>query len=111
MPTFSGYDRIDCRARSPRSSRSTTRSCPSSDSPFFIGFIEKNDHVAGATRIAFRVEPARMFELLLPRIGAHKVERSEDIATYPAIFFEDACGTKLEIVARPPAAPAAARPS
>lgn len=73
---------------------------------FFIGFIERRDHVPGLTRIAFRAGAGRMMELeaLLKRIGAKRVERSADLDEYPAIFFEDTCGTKLEIVARAPRA-------
>jgi catechol 2,3-dioxygenase-like lactoylglutathione lyase family enzyme len=69
---------------------------------FFIGFIERAGHEPGDTRIAFRVEPVRLEELeeLLERIGAQSVEPSEDMAAYPAIFFEDPVGTKLEIVVR-----------
>lgn len=69
---------------------------------FFIGFIERSDHISGSTRIAFRLDSARMFEIesLLARIGARNVERSEDLMAYPAIFFEDPAGTKLEVVAR-----------
>ena len=46
--------------------------------PCFVGFIERSDHVAGLTRIAFRVNPGRMMELepFLQRIGARNVERS-----------------------------------
>ncbi|HTU83411.1 MAG TPA: hypothetical protein VMF61_14855 [Candidatus Acidoferrales bacterium] len=73
--------------------------------PFFIGFIERRDHVPALTRIAFRVERERFDELesLLGRIGAVAIERSEDMSAYPAIFFEDPAGTKLELVARNPA--------
>lgn len=69
---------------------------------FFVGFIESRDHVSGATRIAFRVDRSRLIEIesLLPQIGARNVERSTDFEEYPAVFFEDPCGTKLEIVAR-----------
>ncbi|MBV8118089.1 MAG: hypothetical protein JOZ01_08925 [Candidatus Eremiobacteraeota bacterium] len=69
---------------------------------FFVGFIESPNHAPGATRIAFRVERARLLELegLLERIGARNVERSEDFEEYPAVFFEDPAGTKLEFVAR-----------
>ncbi|HEY5425289.1 MAG TPA: hypothetical protein VIJ77_01965 [Candidatus Tumulicola sp.] len=69
---------------------------------FFIGFIERHDHVPAMTRIAFRVDSSRMFELesLLPRLGARNLERSENLGAYPAIFFEDPAGTRLEIVAR-----------
>lgn len=69
---------------------------------FFMGIIERPDHVASATRIAFRVDRPRLLELeaLLPEIGARNVERDENFEDYPAIFFEDPAGTKLEIVAR-----------
>ena len=74
--------------------------------PCFFGLIERADHQPGYTRIAFRVGFDRMFELerLLERIGARNVERSEDLDSYPAVFFEDPQGTKLELVARRPAA-------
>jgi catechol 2,3-dioxygenase-like lactoylglutathione lyase family enzyme len=70
---------------------------------FFIGFIERHDHQAGFTRIAFRVEHDRLLELerVLQQAGARNIERSED-PSYPAIFFEDPAGTKLELVARAP---------
>ncbi|MGA8533255.1 MAG: hypothetical protein WB615_04015 [Candidatus Tumulicola sp.] len=69
---------------------------------FFVGFIERRDHVASATRIAFRLDRIRLMEVeaLLPAIGARNVERSADFEEYPAVFFEDPGGTKLEIVAR-----------
>ena len=70
-----------------------------------MGIIEKADHHPTHSRIAFRVTPESMLalEASLRKIGAAKVERSEDMDQYPAIFFEDAAGTKLEIVARLPA--------
>lgn len=69
---------------------------------FFIGIIERPDHVAGATRIAFRVSAARMREIesRLAAMGALNVERDDDIEAYPAIFFQDPAGTQLELVAR-----------
>jgi catechol 2,3-dioxygenase-like lactoylglutathione lyase family enzyme len=72
----------------------------------FIGFIERRDHAPSATRIAFRADIGRLAELerLLHELGAARVEWSEDFEAYPAIFFEDACGTRLEIVARAPRA-------
>ena len=72
--------------------------------PFFFGVIERADHETGLTRVAFRLERARMLELAdrLEPMGARRVERSEDPA-YPAVFFEDPLGTKLELVARRPA--------
>ena len=73
--------------------------------PFFFGLIERRDHEPGLTRIAFRVERARMLELerVLGAMGARNVERNEDLEAYPAVFFEDPGGTKLELVARRPA--------
>ncbi len=69
---------------------------------FFLGIIERQNHVPGDTRIAFRVERERFddLEALLHRIGAVAIERNPDMEGYPAIFFEDPAGTKLEIVAR-----------
>jgi len=71
---------------------------------FFMGIIEKPGHPPAHSRIAFRVTNERMLALesRLKEMGAAQVERSEDIEQYPAIFFEDAVGTKLEIVARLP---------
>lgn len=144
MPTFAGFDHIDCRVRSliavesfydllmpqlglPRKRYSYVDDAgewheasaehryntveyfeePQSDrATFFIGFIERADHVPAMTRIAFRVDGARISELesVLSRIGAIGVERSGDMDAYPAIFFDDPAGTKLEIVARTPRA-------
>jgi hypothetical protein len=69
---------------------------------FFMGLIERPDHVPGATRIAFRVARDRLIEIesFLREIGARNVERADDFEEYPAIFFEDPVGTRLEVVAR-----------
>ena len=69
---------------------------------FFMGIIERTDHVPALTRIAFRVERSRLVELesFLREIGGRNVERNDDFEEYPAIFFEDPAGTKLEVVAR-----------
>ena len=71
---------------------------------FFIGIIERPGHVPGSTRIAFRVSAERMYEIerRLGAMGARNVERDDDMEAYPAIFFEDPAGTKLELVARRP---------
>jgi catechol 2,3-dioxygenase-like lactoylglutathione lyase family enzyme len=66
----------------------------------FIGFIERADHVAGLTRIAFRVAELSPWRAMLEEIGARNIEMSEDMSLYPAIFFQDPAGTKLELVAR-----------
>jgi hypothetical protein len=70
--------------------------------PRFIGFIERGDHRPTDTRLAFRVRRERLEELrsLLERIGARQIEASDDMQAYPAIFFEDPAGTKLEFLGR-----------
>ena len=69
---------------------------------FFIGFIERDDHSPTLTRIAFRVESGTLpgWLTVLQEIGATKIEASENMEAYPAIFFEDPAGTKLELVSR-----------
>ena len=69
----------------------------------FIGFIEDPKMVPNLTRIAFRVlEPALdRWHSFLSSIGAVNIEWSAS-AEYPALFFEDPAGTKLEVVARRP---------
>jgi catechol 2,3-dioxygenase-like lactoylglutathione lyase family enzyme len=69
---------------------------------FFIGFIERPDHAPTLTRIALRVEDLSEWLPALQQIGAQNVEPSTDMDLYPAIFFEDPGGTKLELVARRP---------
>ena len=68
----------------------------------FIGFIEDRAMRPVSTRIAFRVERASLTGWLgvLVAMGARNVEPSADLDAYPAIFFEDAAGTRLEICAR-----------
>src|SRR5690348_11345192 len=65
----------------------------------FIGFIEDPQMQPVATRIAFRVTRGSLaeWERILRSIGAGHVELSADPEAYPAIFFEDACGTHLEL--------------
>lgn len=73
----------------------------------FIGFIEAPAMTPVFTRIAFRVGSATAVEAWatdLPAHGAQNVGRSEDMAGYPAVFFEDPAGTKLEICALNPKA-------
>lgn len=70
----------------------------------FIGFIEDRSTQPSRTRIAFRVErqALRGWEETLHSLGARNVECSADMTQYPAIFFEDPGGTKLEVCARNP---------
>lgn len=68
----------------------------------FIGFIEDSGMVPTLTRIAFRVgSPAELqrWHALLSGIGAVNIQWSAS-EEYPALFFEDPAGTKLELVAR-----------
>jgi hypothetical protein len=70
---------------------------------FFIGIIEDPAMQPTKTRIAFR-SPSRAaldrMSMRLQELGARNVELSEDMESYPAIFFEDAVGTRLELCAR-----------
>jgi len=71
---------------------------------FFIGFIEDAAMQPVGTRIAFRIAAGELDRWLkdLKTIGGCKIELSEEPVDYPAIFFEDPSGTKLELVARKP---------
>ncbi|MDQ6767355.1 MAG: hypothetical protein M3Z41_06055 [Candidatus Eremiobacteraeota bacterium] len=72
---------------------------------FFMGFIEDATMVPTLTRIAIRVaSPAELqrWHSLLSSIGALNIEWSASMEAYPALFFEDPAGTKLELVARRP---------
>ncbi len=71
---------------------------------FFIGFIEDAGMQPVRTRIAFRVAASELgrWGEDLTVMGACNLELSDEPAEYPAIFFEDPVGTKLELVARKP---------
>ncbi len=74
-----------------------------SGAPHFIGFIEDTSMTPTKTRIAFRVASPKQLEPLavfLTEIGAKNVELSSDMENYPAVFFEDPAGTRLELCAR-----------
>ena len=71
--------------------------------PAFIGFIEDPQMTPTLTRIAFRVRDRAelaAWHRFLAEIGAQNVEPSGDMENYPAIFFEDPAGTRLEVCAR-----------
>lgn len=73
--------------------------------PAFMGVIEDLQMQPTMTRIAFHVPDAKLLEewhRFLREIGARNVELSEEMQKYPAIFFEDPAGTKLEVCARLP---------
>jgi hypothetical protein len=75
--------------------------------PRFIGFIEDPAMRPVGTRIAFAlasVAELEAWEARLREIGAPALERSEDMSAYPALFFEDPAGTRLELCARRPRA-------
>lgn len=68
----------------------------------FLGIIEDPAMTPAKTRVAFRVasEAALAFwQGRLTEIGAARVE-GETTGPYPALFFEDPCGTRLELCAR-----------
>ena len=70
---------------------------------FFIGIIEDQAMEPTKTRIAFRLQSRGALDRMkvrLHELGARRIEPSEDMEAYPAIFFEDAVGTKLEVCAR-----------
>jgi catechol 2,3-dioxygenase-like lactoylglutathione lyase family enzyme len=70
---------------------------------FFIGVIEDPSMRPTATRVAFRIaNRAELdgWERDLVSLGAVQVEPSADMEAYPAIFFEDPAGTRLELCAR-----------
>ena len=70
----------------------------------FIGIIEEPATQLTMTRIAFRVgsiADVERYARELPSYGALHVELSADMRAYPAVFFEDPGGTKLELCARP----------
>ena len=73
----------------------------------FIGFIEDPAMKPTSTRIAFRVRSVTDLDRwveFLRGIGACNIEPSSSYTDYPAVFFEDPAGTKLEVVARKPGA-------
>jgi catechol 2,3-dioxygenase-like lactoylglutathione lyase family enzyme len=73
---------------------------------WFVGFIEDAGMIPTATRIAFALDAEANLpgiEPLVRAAGGRIVEWSID-AGYPALFFEDPAGTRLEICARRPRA-------
>ncbi len=71
---------------------------------WFVGFIESPGMVPTATRIAFaldREDDLAAVEPLVRDAGGLVVEWSSEV-DYPALFFEDPAGTRLEICARRP---------
>lgn len=71
---------------------------------WFVGFIENPGTKPTATRIAFALKDEAdllPIELLIDNAGGRIIEWTDD-DTYPALFFEDPVGTRLEICARRP---------
>jgi catechol 2,3-dioxygenase-like lactoylglutathione lyase family enzyme len=71
----------------------------------FIGIIEDRHMTPVLTRIAFRIASEAelgTWQERLASMGARNIEPSAS-PDYPALFFEDPCGTKLELCARRPA--------
>ena len=67
----------------------------------FIGIIEEGTAQPARGRIAFAVDAQTLEEWhgVLLELGAREIERSDD-DSYPALFFTDPVGTRLEICAR-----------
>jgi catechol 2,3-dioxygenase-like lactoylglutathione lyase family enzyme len=68
----------------------------------FFGVIEEVSAQPSRSRVAFTVPEAELDEWAraLPEIGAREVERGDP--DYPAVFFTDPLGTRLEVCARRP---------
>jgi hypothetical protein len=68
--------------------------------PHFIGIIEETSAQAARGRIAFAVDADTLddWERFLSEIGAREIERGDP--EYPALFFTDPLGTRLEVCAR-----------
>lgn len=68
--------------------------------PHFIGIIEESSAQAARGRIAFAVDADTLdeWERFLSEIGAREIERGDP--DYPALFFTDPLGTRLEVCAR-----------
>jgi catechol 2,3-dioxygenase-like lactoylglutathione lyase family enzyme len=76
--------------------------------PYFVGIIEDRSMRPTLTRIAFRLGARAELYAWQPRVlawGAKNVEWCEDMDAYPALFFEDPAGTKLELCCRNPYKP------
>ncbi len=72
---------------------------------WFVGFVEHFEMLPSRTRIAFALPHERDLaaaETLVRAAGGRVVEYSIDEG-YPALFFEDPAGTRLEFCARRPA--------
>ncbi len=72
----------------------------------FIGLIEDSSMQPVRTRIAFAAASTAVvlqWARRLGELGACNVELSAEMDVYPAVFFEDPAGTKLELCARLPA--------
>jgi hypothetical protein len=71
---------------------------------WFIGLIEDQGMIPTKTRIAFALDSEQNLKDIEPLVrdaGGKVVEWSID-ESYPALFFEDPSGTRLEICARRP---------
>jgi catechol 2,3-dioxygenase-like lactoylglutathione lyase family enzyme len=70
---------------------------------WFFGVIEEQSAQAARSRVAFAVPEDELdaWEAFVRQIGARDVERGDP--EYPAVFFNDPVGTRLEVCARRPA--------
>jgi len=75
------------------------------ETALFMGIIEDSSMQTTRTRIAFRVATVDElvdWEARVRSWGARTVERSANVESYPALFFADPVGTRLELCARVP---------
>ncbi|MBD5604156.1 MAG: hypothetical protein IAI48_03575 [Candidatus Eremiobacteraeota bacterium] len=71
--------------------------------PRFLGIVEDAGMIPVESRVAFAVatpQDVRAWASRLAEIGACNVEFEDDFDAYPAVFFEDPAGTRLELCAR-----------
>jgi len=68
----------------------------------FFGVIEEPNAQPSRSRVAFAVPEDELddWEQVLRQIGAREIERGDP--DYPAVFFTDPLGTRLEVCARRP---------
>jgi catechol 2,3-dioxygenase-like lactoylglutathione lyase family enzyme len=86
----------------PRNSISYHTPLGSGSPEWFVDFVEDPEMVPAATRIAFALDAEAnlpQVEALVRSAGGRVIEWSIE-EDYPALFFEDPAGTRLEVCAR-----------
>ncbi len=98
---FGGASWKDATLESHNAVEYHTRRVPEPKTLIF-GVIEEPSAQPSRTRVAFTVpeDALDQWEHFLREIGAREIERGD--ADYPAVFFTDPLGTRLEVCARRP---------